>query len=84
MTNFTGPASRSAAFSGWWRSFRPRTVWSRIVLLGISHSTTLCGVRSKWVLTSATLLAASQVLPPPVGARRQKYGMSGAKPVNGR
>ena len=30
--------------------------------------------------TSATLFAASQVLPPPVGTRRQKYGISAGKP----
>lgn len=47
------------------------------------HSITLCSVRSNCVLTRATLLAASQVLPPPVGTRRQKYGMSAGKPASG-
>ena len=52
-------------------------------LLGTSQRITLCSQRSRCVLTSATLLAASQVLPPPVGTRRQKYGMSPGKPDSG-
>jgi hypothetical protein len=47
-------------------------VCSRIALDGTSHRMTLCSLRSKWVFTTATDLAASQVLPPPVGTRRQK------------
>ena len=58
-------------------------VCSRIGLLGTNHRITLYSQRSRCVLTSATLLAASQVLPPPVGTRRQKYGMSAGKPDNG-
>jgi hypothetical protein len=77
-----GPASRSAAWYGCWRS-AGRAGLSRMGLLGTSHRITLCSQRSSWVLTSATLLAASQVLPPPVGTRKQKYGMSAGKPDSG-
>ena len=52
-------------------------------LAGHSHRITLCSQRRRCVLTSWTLFAASQVLPPPVGTRRQKYGMSAGKPDNG-
>ena len=34
-------------------------------------------------MARVTLLAANQVLPPPVGTRRQKYGMSAGKPGSG-
>ena len=78
-----GPVSRSAVWYGCRRSRRARRVCSRIGLLGTSHRIRLCSVRNRCVLTSATLLAASQVLPPPVGTRRQKYGMSAGKPDSG-
>lgn len=47
---------------------------------GCASGSSCAKVRVKYMLTSATLLAASQVLPPPAGTRRQKYGISFGKP----
>ena len=52
-------------------------------LLGTSQRITLCSQRRRWVLTNATHFAPNQVLPPPVGRRRQKYGISAGKPESG-
>jgi hypothetical protein len=53
-------------------------------LEGTSQRITLCSVRSSLEFTSSTARAARRVLPPPVGTRRQKYGMSAGNPAIGR
>ena len=46
-------------------------VWSRIVWLGTSHSTTARSARSRSVMARPAAWQASNVFPPPVGTRRQ-------------